>query len=438
VQLINYAKTKTLAELPSSREKLRYVGQAPDAPWRAAAAARIEKHRKGDLNVRVVDANGKPVTDAKVSIEMTRHAYPFGSAVTAQRMTATDSNAVRYREIVEANYNMVTLENDLKIMPWRAGKVDRHAHGYYLPNTMAALALAKERDIAVRGHTLLWGAMASFYYPTKKFDFANDPVGARKNLDAFAEDVLSATRGLISEWDVVNHPVADFGENGQRLDLVYGREMYAEYFHKAKAAQPDARRYINEGQDLPGDNEPQRQRYEELIQWLIDQKAPIDGIGFMGHFGAAQLNSPDTIYKLLERFGRFGLPMKITEFDVSSADGNDEQGQADYLRDVMTIFFSHPQTNGIILWGFWESAHWRPETALYRKDWTIKPAGQAWLNLVKRDWWTRETVRTGADGTATLRGFKGDYTVTVRQGDLEQTGSVAIGDAPAQLTLVIP
>jgi hypothetical protein len=32
---------------------IRYTGQEPDAPWRAAAAARIEKNRKGDYKVTV-------------------------------------------------------------------------------------------------------------------------------------------------------------------------------------------------------------------------------------------------------------------------------------------------------------------------------------------------------------------------------------------------
>ena len=36
-----------------------YAERAADAPWRAAAAARIDRYRKGDLAVVVRDDNGK-------------------------------------------------------------------------------------------------------------------------------------------------------------------------------------------------------------------------------------------------------------------------------------------------------------------------------------------------------------------------------------------
>jgi endo-1,4-beta-xylanase len=51
--------------------------------------------------------------------------------------------------------------------------------------------------------------------------------------------------------------------------------------------------------------------------------------------------------------------------------------------------------------------------ALWRKDWSIKPAGQVWRDLVFKQWWTDEAVTTGADGAASVRGFHGTYTVAV-------------------------
>ena len=50
-QLLNYGRTAARADLPST--PLTYKGRETDAPWRAAAAERIEKLRKGDLTVAV-------------------------------------------------------------------------------------------------------------------------------------------------------------------------------------------------------------------------------------------------------------------------------------------------------------------------------------------------------------------------------------------------
>ena len=98
-------------------------------------------------------------------------------------------------------------------------------------------------------------------------------------------------------------------------------------------------------------------------------------------------------------------------------DTADEDLQKRYMRDFMTAAFSHPAVNEIIQWGFWEGKHWLPNAALYRKDWTIKPNGQAWLDLVKRDWWTNADGATGADGSYRTRGFYGDYEITVTGAD---------------------
>ena len=57
---------------------------------------------------------------------------------------------------------------------------------------------------------------------------------------------------------------------------------------------------------------------------------------------------------------------------------------------------------------------------LYRADWTLRPAGRAWYDLVFKDWWTPEQ-RSGVDahGEFQMRGFQGDYMVEVRVGSYD-------------------
>jgi hypothetical protein len=91
----------------------------------------------------------------------------------------------------------------------------------------------------------------------------------------------------------------------------------------------------------------------------------------------------------------------------------DEQVQADFTRDFMTTLFSHAAVNGILTWGFWQNAHWRPEAAMFRSDWTIKPNGQAWVDLVHNLWNTEIVGTTLPDGEYSTRGFRGDYDINV-------------------------
>ncbi len=103
-------------------------------------------------------------------------------------------------------------------------------------------------------------------------------------------------------------------------------------------------------------------------------------------------------------------PNVYTEFTV---DAHDEQGQARYLRDFLTAVFSHPSTDAFTMWGFWEGKMYSPLAALIRKDWTLKPNGRAWMDLVLKEWWTDGTATTGPDGSCTMRGFLGEYKITV-------------------------
>ena len=116
---------------------------------------------------------------------------------------------------------------------------------------------------------------------------------------------------------------------------------------------------------------------------------------------------------------------------------DDEQLQADYLRDVMIIGFSHPAMEATVMWGFWEGKHWKPAAALWRKDWSIKPAGQAWLDLVFKQWWTDETGRTTADGTCNIRGFLGEYEITADHAGATERATVVLSEGGPVVKLVL-
>jgi hypothetical protein len=84
---------------------------------------------------------------------------------------------------------------------------------------------------------------------------------------------------------------------------------------------------------------------------------------------------------------------------------------ADYVRDFMTVVFSHPRVRAFIMWGFWEGSHWRAKdsAAMFRRDWSRRPAQDVYEELVLKQWWTRWSGTTGADGSAALRAFFGRH-----------------------------
>lgn len=187
-----------------------------------------------------------------------------------------------------------------------------------------------------------------------------------------------------------------------------------------------------EGQILPGGS--RMEDYEKMIRYLVDNKASPDGIGFMAHFAQNSLRSMDGLGAIYDRFAKFGVPLQLTEFDINT---RDEQLQSDYLRDVMTLTFSRLSFHAIVMWGFWEGRHWRPDAALWRKHWSIKPAGKMWKELVFQTWWTDQQHTTDGLGLCEVSAFLGDYEIIVEHAGLAVTTKATVDKSGRVVTITL-
>jgi len=84
--------------------------------------------------------------------------------------------------------------------------------------------------------------------------------------------------------------------------------------------------------------------------------------------------------------------------------------------DLLTAAYSHPAVQGFVLWGFWQNAIYRNNSAIVDNNWTLTPAGQQLLALVD-SWATRTMVTTASDGTATVRATLGSYALQAQLPD---------------------
>lgn len=408
IQAMNYGSRVKVSDLPATR--FGYRGQEADAPWRGAAAARIEQWRKGDLTIHLTDATGQPVSNASVAVRMKRHAFGFGSAVVAGMIARDESeHGRRYRDTILKLYNKVVFENDLKWPQWE-NQANRRT-------TLQAARWLNDHGIAVRGHCLVWPAWR--YLPRDVERLRGDSEALRLRINRHVTEEAGTLRGMLAEWDVLNEPYT----NHALMDIL-GPHAMVEWFKLARQADPTARLFINDYAILSagGKDKAHQDHYERTIQFLLDQGAPLEGIGMQGHFGH-DLTPPDKLIQILDRFAALGQAIQVTEHDINI---HDEQLQADYTRDFLTALFSHPSVTGILTWGFWEGRHWRPNGAYFRRDWSVKPAGQAWMDLVLKQWWTNADGRTGPTGEFKLRAFAGDYEITLLHGGKSRAAQVTL------------
>ncbi|MBC8009182.1 MAG: endo-1,4-beta-xylanase [Burkholderiales bacterium] len=421
VRLLNYGPGVDPGSL--ARTVTRYEGHAPDAPWRAAAAARIEKIRKGDLAIRVVDAAGSPVAGAEVSVRMRRHAFAWGTAIDAKRLVTGDSpDAVRYRETIEKYFTKVVFENDLKWARWlRASPADRE-------NILKALDWLDARDIPVRGHVMVWPSWRQT--PPFLRELEKDPAALRAAITGHIAELTGLYGKRLADWDVINETYAH-----NDIVKLLGRDVMLDWIRAAHAGAPDVDLYYNDYVMFHGVSpESPSQYFYDLAKHFKASGIPLHGIGEQAHFGANP-PGPAQIIATLDRFGAIGFPIQITEFDIST---DDEQLQADFTRDFTIAVFSHPSVNAFVQWGFWAGAHWKPEAALWAKDWSLRPNGQAWIDLVTKEWWTNADGRTGPDGAYATRGFYGDYEITVTHAGTSRVERLKLQPGAAVHTVTFP
>lgn len=417
VTFINCGQNVSLADLP--RTVVRYEGDQPDAPWRAEAEERIEKHRKGDLTIKVTDADGKPIPDATVTANLERIAFNWGTATSSERLLDTKSaDSQIYRDTLSRYFNQAVFENEMK---WKVWCHQSEAQKGF--RTLEALRWLRNHNFSVRGHVMVWPSWQ--HSPQFLRELADNPDSLRQTIYNNIKDQTNIMYGQFNEWDVINEPYA----HHDVIDILGKHEM-VEWFKLARKGEPHARLFLNDYTMFH--SEEASNSFFETARYLVNEGAPINGIGEQAHIGGTPPGIP-LILKKLDKFATLGLPLIITEFDINS---NDDDFKARYLGDFVTAVFSHPSTTGLLQWGFWEGQHWFPVAALWNKDWSIRPHGKVFTDLVTKKWHTNYTGTTSKTGECKVRGFCGKYRITVTYQGNTVTKDVQLDTNGTAITII--
>ncbi len=408
LHVFSYGQNTKLADLPQS--KTYYPGIEPDAEWRKKAHARIEKIRTADLTLTIKDAKGNPIPNAQVHLTLKRHKFGFGAAVRSEEMAGKATTQKRqdaYAKILSRTCSKITPTNAMK---WRLYPAMKD-------NLEELLKWCKKENMTVRGHVLIWPGFARL--PDDMKLYKTNPKAFRKALTDHIKEYTSLYPEAFSEWDVMNEPYTEH----EFMDLL-GKEVVLEWFRTAH--NPKYLSYINDYGILTGNNAEHVQNYHQWIDYIVKNNAPLDGIGFQGHYKAPM--PPEEILARIDTFAKYGKKMQITEFDF---DYPDPALQAQFFEDFLTLIYSHPLMSAHINWIFLAD-NFRPNAALYRRDFTPTPMGKVWEKLLTQTWHTEKTLTTHPNGTLTLHGYKGIYQITLTHKGKTQTSTIKLFDNTQQ------
>jgi GH35 family endo-1,4-beta-xylanase len=411
----------------NTREERLGLSSLPPAPtgnitWPAedstlldGADERIEQYRMGDATIEVVDADGDPVSGATVSLDMLKHDFLFGTWVGLlhEEFFGPDST---YRDTFARLFNYATIGNFWSLYEPAQGQVDQ----LYLGDLMDRTRWAKDCGMTVVEHNLVYIAHA-----------IGSPIGppawVQRLSQAEVDDVLqehvtsfvTTFSGLTDYWIALNEPTntANMTEplrSWMLANTPAGAEaLTLEWAH---TADPEVKLIINDWEWYP-------EQTHQILEDVVAAGAPFDAIGFQTYMteGNWTLKKTWDIFELLDDFN---VPLQLTELEVQSGDPQNpmmtspkgEAIQAEYLSAFYTLLFSHPSMQAITYTWFSDFDPSGAPGGLLHVDMVPKPAYYELMRLIHQEWWTNAEATTNTQGEATVRGFYGQYLLTIESG----------------------
>ncbi len=373
---------------------ITFASEAP-AAWKEIANARIARLRQREVHLRLEDSQGNPSAGVSVYLRQNRKTFPFGSA-----MSWTLLRNERYAQFFKEHFNWAVFGNESK---WYSNERDRGREDYRSAD--ALLDWCQTNNIPVRGHCIFWEPEK--WQPRWVRELSGDPL--RQAVEKRLTSVVTHFDGRFVHWDVNNEMLhGSFFKDG------LGESIWPWMFKRTHELDPEARLFVNDFNILSVDQDFKQVQTDEYIagiRRLIEQGAPIHGIGIQGHIWYEDiLANPGILKERLDKIAALKLPIWITEFDVADAS---ETSCADKLELVYRTAYSHPAVEGIMMWVFWAGDSWRGKNAgLAHQDWTLNEAGKRYEALMD-EWTTEISGTTDENGILAFRGFHGDYEAKV-------------------------
>ncbi|KAH6899492.1 glycoside hydrolase superfamily [Coprinopsis sp. MPI-PUGE-AT-0042] len=275
-----------------------------------------------------------------------RHGRYYGNII--DRNTMNDGTT---QNILTSDFGVITAENSMK---WDTIEPSRGQFNF--GNADSIVNWATSRGKLMRGHTLVWHSQLPGWVSN---------INDRNTLTSVIQNHISQLAGRFKgksyHWDVVNEI---FEDNGTWRNSVFYRVLSEDFvdiaFKAARAADPDAKLYINDyNLDYAG---PKIDATVALIGRVKGRGTPIDGVGTQSHLVAGRLNDFEG---QLKKLATTGLEVAITELDIRIPKPVDSSKLAQQQKDYETVTracLNVPQCVGITIWGVSDRNSWVDST----------------------------------------------------------------------------
>ncbi len=248
----------------------------------------------------------------------------------------------------------------------------------------------QENKITIKFHTLFWHNQNSSFLSSMK-----TKEDATAMMDDHIKTILERYKGKIAYYDVVNEM---FEEDGSFRKTIWynlmGEDYIAHALKTARAADPDAKLYLNEYNNENLGNAKADAMFN-LVKKFVDEGVPIDGVGMQLHLATDLPFDKEAIRANVKRYADIGIDVSFSEVDVrmpdrKAKDESEIKKQTEIYTALIDIAKTEPNVKTFIVWGLSDRDTWVPGTfpgygnpCIYDNTYTKKPLYQAIKDTLK-------------------------------------------------------
>ncbi len=300
--------------------------------------------------------------------------FPLGAAIPQSMLQYTlEMNTAK------KNFNSYTCENEMK-----PTEIHPLEDVYDFTKAQGLVDLAIETNARMVGHVLVWYSQTpDWFFEDENGEFLDPENQEHVNIvdQRMKDHIYTVVKyyedqgHVIERWDVVNEAIleTDVNENGFRSCHWYtylGEEYIDKAFQYAYEAdmldgEKNIRLFYNDYQNY---NLDKREYIYNLLERLVEDGVPIDGVGLQCHIGLED-PSIEVLAETIDMYADLDLDVEITEIDVTIYDKllaaapemtseiNVSVGYR-YLELFEMLKEKADKLTGVTLWGFYDGSTW--------------------------------------------------------------------------------
>ncbi|MDP5280306.1 endo-1,4-beta-xylanase [Sphingomonas sp. DG1-23] len=274
-----------------------------------------------------------------------------------------------YAALLERECGILVPENEFKWQRLRPDPVR-----FDVSRFADILDYAEAKDMAMRGHTLLWHKAQYFPKWLNSYDFGPKPRARAETLLTDHIRTLCRRYGdRVRSFDVVNETIDEktglqretslskaFGDADAMVDFA---------FHTAREHAPKAELVYNDYMSCEPGNEKHRAGVLKLLEGFRKRGVPVDALGVQSHIGVygdpgqTAARQEAEWRSFLDQVVAMGYKLLITEFDVNDRDLPSDAKVRDaavaaYADAYLSILFDYPQLEDVLVWGMCDKYGW--------------------------------------------------------------------------------